>query len=112
MYEPSSSRLLSARQFSVRMVRHLGVVVLLVAFSLLMGMVGYVALGDMTWTDAFLNSAMLLGGMGPVGDLPTNTAKIFAGCYALYAGLVFIASFTIILTPVVHRIAHRFHVDK
>jgi hypothetical protein len=54
---------------------------------------------------------MLLGGMGPVGDLPTDAAKIFAGLYALYAGLVFIASATILIAPVAHRVLHKLHVS-
>ncbi|HUL72052.1 MAG TPA: hypothetical protein VLT86_03075 [Vicinamibacterales bacterium] len=112
MYERHTERMLTPRQFAGRMARHVGLVLLLIVVSLWVGMTGYVWFARMTWVDAFLNSAMLLGGMGPVGDLPTDGAKIFAGCYALYAGLAFIASFTIILSPVVHRIAHRFHVDR
>jgi hypothetical protein len=112
MYERASVALLTPRQFAGRMARHLAIVLVLVAVSLCAGIAGYVWLAGMSMVDAFLNSAMLLGGMGPVGELQSNAAKIFAGCYALYAGLVFIASITIILTPVVHRIAHRFHVDR
>ena len=53
---------------------------------------------------------MLLGGMGPVKtDGLTDAGKLFAGLYALYAGLVFIAVMGIVLTPVVHRALHRFH---
>jgi hypothetical protein len=55
---------------------------------------------------------MLLGGMGPVGELKTNAGKIFAGCYALYAGLVFIISAGIVLAPVLHRLMHRFHLAQ
>ena len=35
-----------------------------------------------------------------------------AGLYALYAGLVFVAVAAIVLAPVVHRVLHRFHLDK
>jgi hypothetical protein len=112
MYERHTERMLTPRQFAGRMARHGGIVVGLVVVSLAAGIVGYMGFARMSWVDAFLNSAMLLGGMGPVGDLPTDGAKIFAGCYALYAGLAFIASVTIVMAPVVHRIAHRFHVDK
>ena len=112
MYEHHSSRLLTPRQFVGRMARHLGLVAGLVVVSLAVGMVGYTTIANMGAVDAFLNSAMLLGGMGPVGDLPTNAAKIFAGCYALYAGLVFIASATILFAPVVHRVLHKLHVSE
>ena len=38
-------------------------------FSLGVGMLGYAEFEHLPWLDAFLNAAMLLGGMGPV-DLP------------------------------------------
>ena len=81
----------------------------LVLLSLLLGMAGYHWFARFSWVDSFLNSCMLLGGMGPVGDLPTDGAKIFAGAFALYAGLVFLAVTALLLTPVVHRVLHRFH---
>jgi hypothetical protein len=59
--------------------------------------------------DAFLNASMLLGGMGPVDAPRTSAGKLFAGIYALYAGLVFLVIVGIILAPIVHRILHRFH---
>jgi len=63
----------------------------------------------MPWRDAFLNSAMLLGGMGPVDSPKSDGGKLFAGCYALYAGLVFLVSVGVVLVPVMHRLLHRFH---
>jgi hypothetical protein len=73
-------------------------------------MIGYRQFEQMSWVDAFLNSAMLLGGMGPVKTAGLSEAgKLFAGIYALYAGLAFIAVLSIMLAPVVHRVLHRFH---
>ena len=66
---------------------------------------------DLSATDAFLNAAMLLGGMGPVNAPRTEAGKIFAAFYALYAGLVFLATAAILFTPVLHRVLHRFHWD-
>ncbi len=94
------------------MARHLALVATLVVVSLGVGMAGYMALARMSAVDSFLNASMLLGGMGPVGDLPTDASKIFAGCYALYAGLVFIASATILIAPVVHRVFHKLHLSQ
>ena len=65
----------------------------------------------LSWTDAFLNASMLLGGMGPV-NIPVSTPdKLFAGFYALYSGMVFIVTAAIIFTPVLHRVLHRFYWD-
>jgi hypothetical protein len=84
----------------------------LVAGSLGAGMVGYVAFEKLSWIDAFLNAAMLLGGMGPVNAPQTFGGKLFAGLYALYAGLVFIVSAAVLATPLLHRVLHRLHWDQ
>ena len=77
--------------------------------SLLLGMAGYHALEKLSWIDSFLNASMLLGGMGPVNPPQTAAGKLFAGMYALYAGLAFLVGVGIIFAPVFHRILHRFH---
>jgi len=84
----------------------------LLAVSLAMGMAGYHWLAPMNWTDAFLNAAMLLGGMGPVDQLNNDGAKWFAGAYALYCGVVFIATAGLIIAPVGMHVLHKFHLDK
>jgi hypothetical protein len=82
----------------------------LIVVSLAIGMAGYHWVARLSWVDAFENSAMMLGGMGPVGDVVANRAgKIFAGVFALYAGLVFLAVTAFVLTPVFHYALHRFH---
>jgi hypothetical protein len=111
MYERKTSPLLPFPAFVARVVRHLGAIAVLIVVSLAVGMAGYRVLAGMRWVDSFLNAAMILGGMGPVGDLPNNTAKIFAGCYALYSGLLLIAIAGIMLAPIAHRLMHRLHID-
>ena len=111
-YEPRHTRPISTRLFAVRMLRHGGAALILVSASIGVGMAGYEHYEQLEWRDAFLNASMLLGGMGPVESPHTPHGKIFAGVYALYAGLVFIVSAGVILAPVVHRIMHRFHWDE
>jgi hypothetical protein len=81
----------------------------LIVPSLAAGMLGYHFIEQLAWTDAFLDAAMLLGGMGPVHTPTTNAGKLFAGFYALYSGLVFIATAALVVTPIGHRVLHRFH---
>jgi hypothetical protein len=83
-----------------------------VVVSLGAGMIGYHGLERLSWLDAFLNAAMLLGGMGPVNAPATEGGKVFAGLYALYCGLVVLIVAGIILAPVAHRILHRFHLEE
>jgi len=91
---------------------HSATAIALVLVSLMLGMAGYEYFEQLPWRDAFLNSAMLLGGMGPVNAPQTNGGKLFAGLYALYAGLVFLVSAALILTPIVHRVMHKFHWEQ
>jgi hypothetical protein len=112
MYESRHQAPLPMNVFVGRLARHFAFACGLLVLSLGIGMVGYRRLEDFSWLDAFLNASMLLGGMGPVGDLRTEGGKLFAGCYALYSGLVFIATAALVLTPIVHRVLHRFHWDE
>ena len=112
LYEAKAQRPLPRGRFARRLGLHLAVAVGVLGGSLAIGMLGYAEFESLPWLDAFLNAAMLLGGMGPV-DLPKTAAgKLFAGCYALYAGLVFIVTAALLLSPVLHRVLHRFHWDE
>jgi len=84
----------------------------LVGLSLMMGVAGYHWIAGLRWIDALLNAAMILGGMGPVDALKSDGAKLFASLYALYSGLTLIALMGILLTPIAHRVLHRFHLDR
>lgn len=83
----------------------------LILFTLLAGMLIYHVVEGLPWSDAFLNAAMLLGGMGPVNPLRTTAGKWLAGLYALFAGLVFIVVVGTMLAPVIHAVLHRFHLE-
>jgi hypothetical protein len=112
MYEHRHQRLLARHHFARRLFRHGVFAVLLLVFSLGLGTFGFCEVGlcGPHGIDALLNSAMLLGGMGPVGNFPNTTAaKLFASGFALYAGLAFLVAAALLLTPVFHRILHHFH---
>jgi hypothetical protein len=109
MYEHHKEPLASRSEFLRRLALHAAIAGVAVIFSLGLGMAGYHGIEGLSWLDAFLNSAMLLGGMGPVNIPQTDAGKLFAGLYALYAGLVFLAVVGVMLVPLFHRFLHRFH---
>ena len=111
IYESHHEPLLSRAQFARRVAGHFAIGTGAIAVALLIGICGYHWIAGFNWVDSFLNACMILGGMGPVGDLPNNAAKIFAGIYALFAGLFFIAMLGLLLAPFLHRLAHRLHID-
>src|SRR5262245_28317678 len=99
VYEHRRTRPLPRRPFLRRMAGHFAIAAALVALSLFVGMWGYERYEHLHWRDAFLNAAMLLGGMGPVDPPKTDEGKLFAGFYALYAGLVFLIVAGVLLAP-------------
>lgn len=113
MYERKTHPPLSRIRFIKRVLLHTAAAALaLLLLSLLAGMAGYAYFEHLNWLDAFLNSAMLMGGMGPVDPPKTDGGKLFAGLYAPYAGLVFLIGAGVIFTPLIHRMLHKFHWDS
>jgi len=111
MFESRTNPLLPRRVYYRRLARNaaLGGAVLAVALGI--DMVGYHALENLTWVDAFLNAAMILSGMGPVATIQTTAGKIFAGCYGIFSGIALISILGIIFALVVHRALHKFHLE-
>ena len=109
LYEHRSLRPISRAAFARRMLRHAWLALLVTLASIAIGMAGYMYFENLAWRDAFLNTAMLMGGMGPVDPPKTDGGKMFAGLYALYAGLVFLLVAGVVVAPVLHRILHHFH---
>jgi hypothetical protein len=112
MFEHRSSPLLPRKDFIIRMRRCTLLSVEVLLATLAMGMVGYHFLEKMPWADSFANAAMILAGMGPLGNLNTTAGKIFAGVYAMFCGVIFLGAMTILLAPLAHRALHKFHLEK
>ncbi|HEY5991058.1 MAG TPA: hypothetical protein VIU10_00625 [Candidatus Udaeobacter sp.] len=112
MYEHRKQPLLSRLEFLKRVGRHGLVALGVLVFGLGSGVLGYHWLAHLRWIDSLLNASMILGGMGPVHELHSNAAKIFASCYALFSGLAFIGIVSVLLAPFVHRLLHRVHAEE
>ncbi|HEV8003391.1 MAG TPA: hypothetical protein VGP63_26240 [Planctomycetaceae bacterium] len=110
-YERKNQPLISRRAFARRLATNAAFSVGLILVSLFAGMLGYHFFEAQSWVDAFANAAMILSGMGPLGQLNTTGGKIFAGLYALYSGLALILAIGVVIAPIVHRFLHRFHME-
>jgi hypothetical protein len=111
MFEHHRQGLLPRSQFMRRQARFTLAALGIIVASLAIGMLGYHFFEGLAWMDAFLNAAMLMGGMGPLAPLTTDAGKLFAGLYALYCGLVLLISVGILAAPIFHRFLHRFHIE-
>jgi hypothetical protein len=111
MFEHHRQPLLQRAAFIRRVLVNGAAALGIVLGSLVIGMLGYHFFEGLGWLDAFVNAAMLLGGMGPVTELHTTAGKLFAGVYALYSGLIFLVVAGVLFAPVIHRFLHRFHLE-
>jgi hypothetical protein len=111
MFEHRRQPLAPRRVFVSRLFRSFIVAYAIVLPSLGLGVLGYHFFASLPWIDALLNASMILTGMGPVDQLRTVAAKLFASCYALFSGIVFITTAGVLLGPVVHRFIHKFHLE-
>lgn len=111
MFEHHKEPLASQSVFAQRMLRFSLFSAGMILFSLGIGILGYHFLESLSWIDSLLNASMILGGMGPVNALQTDAGKIFASFYALYSGIVLLASVGVLTTPIFHRFLHRFHLE-
>lgn len=110
-FEPRGHPLAPPHRFVGRMLKAIGLWLALAVVGLAIGMAGYAEFEDMSLADAFVNAAMILSGMGPMGELKTTAGKIFAGSYAIFSGLVIVIATGFVLAPIFHRVLHRFHVE-
>ena len=112
MFETKRQRVIPARHFVRRVAWSIALSGAIAALALALGVAGFHYIADVPWIDALHNASMILGGMGPVVEMKTHAAKLFASGYALFCGLVFISVLAVTLVPVLHRVLHKFHIDE
>src|SRR5438876_7412397 len=112
MFERRHEKLASVSVFVKRIFASLGIAVCLIGLALTIGISGYHWIAGFGWIDSLLEASMILGGMGPVNQLSNPGAKVFASAYALFSGLMFIGIIGVALSPIVHRMLHKFHLDE
>ena len=112
MFERKSDKLLPWPKFVRRLALSALLSFAIVSVGLSLGILGYHYIAKLDWIDAVLNASMILTGMGPVAPLNDTAAKLFASCYALFSGVIFLSGVGIMLSPLFHRILHRFHLEE
>lgn len=110
-FESRKQPLISQTDFFKRMIQFALYSFLIIAFSMGLGVVGYMYYGDLNFIDAFHMSALILTGMGPVAEMKTVAAKLFSSFYALYSGVAFLTMMATFLAPILHRLLHILHLD-
>jgi hypothetical protein len=110
-FEHKEKPLLPVQKFYQRVLNNFLIAFTIILLSLGIGVTGYMSFAHLKFVDALLNAGMILGGMGPVDILTTDSAKYFATFYSLFSGITFLTTVALLLAPSVHRAMHRFHLE-
>ncbi len=111
-YEYTRKPLLDIKTYRQRQLKFFLYAILLIMISLGIGMIGYRYFAGLDWVSSFYNASMILTGMGPADELHTDGAKIFAGCYSIFSGVIFLGTIAVMFAPMVHRFLHRIHLES
>jgi len=115
-YEHKSEKLATVKTYRKRVRNNFMIATVIITISLMIGIIGYkLTIPEFDWYDSLLNASMILSGMGPMIDAKivlTPTAKVFASFYALFSGVTFLTSFSVIIAPVIHRFFHKLHMEE
>jgi len=106
-----NKNILPAKAFVKRVSKYAFYSIILLIISLGIGVFGYHFIGALGWIDSLYNASMILTGMGPVNEMKTESAKIFASFYALFSGVVFLSTVAIFFAPFAHRLMHLLRID-
>lgn len=107
-----NKNILPPKEFAKRVLKYAIFSILLLVFSISIGVLGYHFIANLGWIDSIYNASMILTGMGPVNEMVTDSAKLFAAIYALFSGVIFLSTVAIFFAPFAHRIMHLMHIEE
>ena len=110
--ENRKEKVVPLKPFLIRLSRYGLFALLLIIFSVGVGMLGYHHFSKLNWINSFHMSCMILTGMGPVAEMSTNPAKLFSSFYALYSGIAFLSITAVFFAPIIHRLLHILQVER
>lgn len=111
MYEKKTEKMLSQKDFILRLLWHVLAAGVLILVVLIIGASGHMYFENLSMHDAFLNTALIVGGIGTTMIPASTTGKLFFALFGLFVGLIFAAVVGVVLAPIIHRIVHRMHLD-
>jgi len=99
-------------EFAKRVLKYSIFSIFILTFSISIGIMGYHYIGELGWIDSIYNASMILTGMGPVDEMKTDSAKLFASIYAIFSGVVFLSTVAVFFAPFAHRLMHLLRIEE
>ena len=112
MIKKRNKNILAPKDFAKRVLKYALFSCALLAFSVIIGVLGYHYIAHLQWIDSLYNASMILTGMGPVNVLKTDAAKVFASAYAIFSGVFFLSTVAIFFSPFAHRLMHLLKIEE
>ena len=112
MSKQKSKNILPPKEFALRVFKYSLFSIGLLTISIGIGIIGYHYIADLNWIDSMHNASMILTGMGPVNEMKTDSAKLFASAYALFSGVIFLSTVAIFFAPFAHRLMHLLKIEE
>lgn len=111
MYENKNQKLISRQAFIKRVAWHVLAAVLMIGGTLTIGVLGHIFFEEIDVHSAFLNTALIMGGIGTTVMPASVAGKLFFSFFGMFVGLLFAAVVGVVMAPVIHRIVHHMHLD-
>lgn len=111
MYENKNEPLLTKSAFRIRVFYHVLAAFALLLVTLALGIAGHMYFDGMALTSALVASITLMSGLG-LSILPESVAgQLFASVYGILSSYLYIATSSIVIAPILHRLLHKFHLQ-
>lgn len=111
MYENIRTPIISKARFRRRVLLHVIAALGLLLVTLTIGVAGHVFYDAMPFSRAVVASTTLMSGLG-LSIVPDSIeGQLFASAYGILCGYVYIATSSMVVAPLLHRMLHTFHMD-
>lgn len=111
-FEKFDQELAQGRVFALRLLRFFLYASAVLVLALLPGIAGFYLLAGLPLEVACLSALSILGGLGPVAEGGGAALAWFSAFYGLFADTLFLLAVGILLSPLIHRVLHRWHLTE
>lgn len=110
--EKFTKELMRMEHFVLRVLRFYFLALLVFFIGLLPGIIGFYFIEGHSIMESMLNALSMLSGQAIEPAPITQTDRFFIAIYGLFLQSVFIISIGLIVTPFIHRILHKWHLEE
>lgn len=100
-----------AMSFIHHFIRNLILGFIVLVIILLIGIFGLHHYEKLSWLDCYTNAAMIVSGVGTLGEPKTEAGKLFLGTYSIFGGASFLLVIAVVFAPIFHWLFRQVKVE-